>query len=177
MCRVDDTRRHHVKHDMPPGHFFDLAESFARFRTSSKLRQVKGALLAPEPFCLSARESGSVGKCWRGLRGKAGASVRIGPQQGPKRRQEGHFSPETGSVGTDGSGFRRTAGAVLPTLPHSRARRTPGYRRSRFPARPAPPHGSPSCRGGRISVSPHFGTKSPVPFVPGRCPRARGARS
>ena len=40
-------------------------------------------------------------------RGKAGASVRMERPHGRKRRQEGHFSPETGTVGTDAPLFRR----------------------------------------------------------------------
>ena len=82
-------------------------------------------------------------------REKEGASVRMERPHGRKGRQEGRFSPETGSVSTDGPGFPR--------------RRT-------WQA------GVHSCQDGRVSTSPHFGTKYPVPFVPGR-PRGRGARS
>ena len=96
-------------------------------------------------------------------REKEGASVRMERPHGRKGRQEGHFSPETGTVGTDAPGFRRTTDVGLPTLPDSRA---VGARRASFLPK----------RTGRIRTSPHFGTKYPVPFVPGR-PRGRGARS
>ena len=64
-------------------------------------------------------------------REKEGASVRMERPHGRKGRQEGRFSQETGTVGTDGPGF---------------------------PRRRTWQGGGPSCQSRQVSTSPHFGT-------------------
>ena len=59
------------------------------------------------------------------------------PDSGEKKPFLPRSARESGSVGTDGRGFRRSSTATLPTVPVSRAAQRSFYRRSPIPARPA----------------------------------------
>ena len=123
-------------------------------------------------------------------RGKAGASVNAGFGRARKKERRYGWNGRTAGKGRKKGTSHQKPGASVPTLPAFGAQSARYYRRSPIPARdgllitdgPRFPHrrawqgGRPSCQGRRISASPHFGTKYPVPSVPGR-PRGRGARS
>ena len=123
-------------------------------------------------------------------RRKAGASVNAGFGRAGKRERRYGWNGRTAGKGRKKGTSHQKPGPSVPTLPAFGAQSARNYRRSPIPARDEPlitdgprfprrrtwQAGSPSCQDGRVSTSPHFGTKYPVPFVPGR-PRGRGARS